>query len=51
MDRVGVEPTTSATLFETAFYLLSKGVAKERELYCSNPIRSTLKYSRLYYVW
>jgi hypothetical protein len=26
-------------------------VAKERELYCSNPIRSTLKYSRLYYVW
>jgi hypothetical protein len=39
MDRVGFEPTTSASLRQ--LYLLSKVAAIEREN-CSNPTRSTL---------
>jgi hypothetical protein len=44
MDRVGVEPTTSASFFfkDSAFYLSKVVVALERELYGSNPTRSIL---------
>ena len=44
MDRVRGEATTSATVFQYALYLLSKGtVAMEGELRnCSNPTRFTL---------
>jgi hypothetical protein len=41
MDRVGFEPTTSAIAFSSCTYV-SKRATKEREIYCSNPTRSTL---------
>jgi hypothetical protein len=42
MDRViGFEPSTSAIAFSSCTYV-SKRATKEREIYCSNPTRSTL---------
>jgi hypothetical protein len=45
MDRVGFEPTTSAAQQQLSmlllFYLLSKQVAIEEQLNCSNSICST----------
>jgi hypothetical protein len=47
MDRVGFEPTTSASFLSAAvLYLLSKGAAVERELNCSNPTCSILQTRR-----
>jgi hypothetical protein len=40
MDRVGVEPTTSAALSRMLFIPYLKGADMEREMYCSNPTRS-----------
>jgi hypothetical protein len=42
MDRVGFEPTTSATLLKACISLSKWTAVIEGELYCSNPIRSTL---------
>ena len=43
MDRVGVEPTTSASFLGLCSLLLSKMAAYEGEFnYCSNPTQSTL---------
>jgi hypothetical protein len=47
MDRVGVEPTTSAFCVKAALYLLSRRDSFGRRTYCSNPTRSTVSLHAL----